>query len=69
MMKKMMKKDLCYENKKNNVQKTLNCKKKTLNPTNAQNLENKKNLVVAKYLTLINARLVIMFLVQLKSWK
>jgi hypothetical protein len=37
-----MKKDLCYENEKNNVQKTLNCKKKTLNPTNAQNFENKK---------------------------
>jgi hypothetical protein len=27
------------------MKKTLNCKRKTLNPTNAQNLEGKKNLV------------------------
>ncbi len=68
MMKKMMKRDMCYKMKKK-MQKTLNCKRKTLNPTNAQNLEKKKNLVGAKYLTLINAMLVITSLVQPKSWK
>jgi hypothetical protein len=38
-------------------------KKKPLNPTNAQNLEKNKNLVGAKYSTLVNAMLVITSLV------